>query len=193
MGIYSSKALHGRATGVYLLQSTKAKEALFAPGVCLAKTYTKIKIGMSIALKESWLPLDRAGIEAEALGTRNQFGVGDVRGLSKTKCDTEKIQSTSLLPNNVADVVDCLWPIFGDIREESASESGDVDEVQGCDRHSGSAYELAQDIIQERRIKAVLCTTTEGKSLVECSGSWELCETIAHCLLGVFCALYSDA
>ena len=154
----------------------------------LSKKYPKV-----IILKESWQPLNCAGIEAKALGTRNQFGVGDVRGLSKTKCDTEKIQSTSLLPNNVADVVDCLWPIFGDIREESASESGDVDEVQGCDRHSGSAYELAQDIIQECRMKVVLCAKTEGKSLVECSSSWELCESIAHCLLGVFCALHSDA
>ena len=92
-------------------------------------------------------------------------------------------------------MVDCLWPIFarktGYICEESASES--VGEVQGNDRPSGSAFELAQDIIQERRIKTVLCAQTEGKSLVECSSSWELCETITHCLLGVFCALYSHA
>ena len=94
-------------------------------------------------------------------------------------------------------MVDCLWPVFarktGDICEESAPESGNVGEVQGNDRPSGSAFELAQDIIQERRIKTVLCAQTEGKSLEECSSSWELYETIAHCLLGVFCALHSDA
>ena len=32
----------------------------------------------STVLKESWQPIDHAGIEAKALGTRNQFGVGDV-------------------------------------------------------------------------------------------------------------------
>ena len=79
-----------------------------------------------------------------------------------------------------------------DIPEESAYENGDASEVQGNDGLSLSAYELAQNIILEYRMKVMLCAKTEGESLVECSSSWELCETIAHCLLGVFVALYSD-
>ena len=102
-----------------------------------------------------------------------------------------EIQSTYLLPDK--DVVDYLWLIFerktGYIPEESASENGDAGKVQGNDELS---YELAQNIILEHRMKVMLCAKTEGESLVECSSSWELCETIAHCLLGVFVALYSD-
>ena len=151
------------------------------------------KIGAKMILKESWKPLDRAGIEAKALGTRNQFGVEEI--LESNKYDSRKLQSTSLLvADNVGDAMHCLWPIFakktGEIPEESASESGDTGQVQGNDGISKySEYELAQDIILDRRMQVVLYAKTEGKLLTKCSSSWELCESIAHCLLGMLRAL----
>ena len=101
---YSPNVMHGRATGVCLSQGMVKVEgpqfrACHKTG--LPKQYTKCKIGEIIVLKESWQPIDHAGIEAKALGTRNQFGVGDVIGSSKTECDTGEIQSTSLLPGKV--------------------------------------------------------------------------------------------
>lgn len=87
----------------------------------------------------------------------------EVIGSSMIGCEIGEMQSTSFLfPGNVDDVVDCLWPIFANIKETginsegSVAGSGDEGEMHN-DRPNKPTYELVQDVIQECHIKVVLC------------------------------------
>ena len=111
-----------------------------------------------------------------------------------TVCETGDMQSTSLLlPDNVDDVAHCLWPISTNIQKTGISEGSTTNSGSEGEKHKDrpnkSSYEHARNIVVDRRMKVQLWSKTEGKSLSECSSSWELCESIAHSLLGMFCAL----
>lgn len=56
-------------------------------------------------LEDSCQSLDYIGIEAKALGTRNQFGVEESLEFSMAECDTREMQSTSLFAVTTRSIV----------------------------------------------------------------------------------------
>ena len=158
--------------------------------------------GDRVILKESWQALDRVTTEIDAIGTESQFGVQRIIGSETARYDNGKKQSTSVLvPTDEQTVEQCLWPLYVESRKQTpdvAPEGGESESEGQTDGRTNedlntSTSTVVHNIVVEERVKVLLVVETEGKSLVQCSSSWELCESIAHCLLGVFCALYSDA
>ena len=164
----------------------------------LPKEYSK---GERIVLKESWQALDRVTAEMDAIGTECQFGVEKIICSEEAKCDNGKKQSTSdLVPtDNVAQYV---WPLYIEPKEskpDATSKAGNKGESKGQNKEqttedrNAALDTLIKRVVVEERVKVLLAVETEGKLLTKCSSSWELCESIAHCLLGGFHAFELEA
>ena len=153
--------------------------------------------GEKIVLKESWQALDRVADEMDAIGTESQFGVEKIIGSEEAKYDNGNKQSTSVLvPRDK--VAQYVWPLYIEPKEsksEATSKAGNKGESKGQTNEDPNRPPtvVVQSIVVEERVKVLLVVETEGKSLLKCSSSWELCESIAHCLLGGFHAFRLEA
>ena len=146
--------------------------------------------GDRVILKESWQALDRVADEINAIGRESQFGVEKIIDTDQGKYDNGKLQSTSdLVPRD--NVSQYVWSLYMEPKESKpdatskAGSKGENKELTTEERKAAIDI-LIQRVVVEERVKVLLAVETEGKSLTKCSTSWELCESIAHCLLGGF-------
>ena len=162
---------------------------------CLMELPRNYSNGEKIVLKESWQALDRVADEMDAIGTESQFGVQRIIGSETARYDNGKKQSTSVLvPTDEQTVEQCLWPLYVESRKQTpdvAPEGGESESEGQTDGRTNedlntSTNIAVHNIVVEERVKVLLAVETEGKLLTKCSTSWELCESIAHCLLGGF-------
>ena len=157
-------------------------------------------------LKESWQALARVTAEIDAIGTESQFGVEKIIGAEEAKYDNGKRQSTSVLvPTDEQTVVQYMWPLYVESRKQtpdvapgSGEGEGEGQNNEQADRQANedpnmSTNAVVQNIVVEQHVKVLLAVSTEGKLLTKCSSSWELSESIAHCLLGGFHAFELEA
>ena len=173
---------------------------------CLMELPRKYSKGEKIVLKESWQALDRVTAEIDAIGRESQFGVEKIIGAEEAKYDNGKKQSTSVLvPTDEQTVTQYLLPLYVEFRKQtpdvapgSGEGEGEGQNNEQTDRQTNedpntSTNAVVQNVVVEQHVKVLLAVETEGKSLTKCSSSWELCESIAHCLLGGFHAFELEA
>ena len=132
------------------------------PAVSLPPAYNGLPLGATVILKESWQPLNKLKFEADVLGKGNEFGVGRIMGPVAVAFNTGEVQSTPLLVPTHGRVL----PVFVNTSDNSANRNSEP----------------------EPRVKAMLLAMTEGVSLEVLIHPWQLCEAIAHSLLGMFWA-----
>ena len=115
-------------------------------------------------------------------------------GAEEAKHDNGKKLSTSVLVPTDEPVAQYLWPLYMKSRkqvhditpEAGAGESEGQSNEQTNEDPNISTSAVVHNFVVEKRVKVLSVMETGGKSLVECSSSWELCESIAHRLFGGF-------
>ena len=125
----------------------------------LGEVFTDIAHKGTLILKESWQPLDRIKVEVEALGQGNLFGVQKISLAMRAKFETGDFQETSRLLPNSDQAAAFIWSIF---------------------------VSKPLSVVTEPRAKVLLLSRTEGVPLIELRDPFDLCEAIAHSLIGGF-------